>query len=246
MVRPRQIATRVLRRTLAVVGHGVFSFRSFGHDLWKDVQSLSAARNVPIRTIFDVGANEGQTSLQLSQLFPDASIWAFEPSPATFGRLLENVAAHPAIKARELALGDDNQSRQLFEYDNTVLSSLHPEANYIKRFPQPATPRLVEVETVDRFCHEHAIGRINVLKVDTEGFDLPVLAGAALMLGRGAIDFICVEFNDIETDDGTGALGPMARLIRPFGYRFIASYNDYIVTSGEHFGVSNALFARFG
>ena len=40
-----------------------------------------------------------------------------------------------------------------------------------------------------------------------------------------------------------GALLPIAELIAPYGYHFVATYNDYIVTEGEMFGVSNALFA---
>jgi hypothetical protein len=40
-----------------------------------------------------------------------------------------------------------------------------------------------------------------------------------------------------------GALAPIAKLIRPFGYRFVATYTDRIVTEGEMLGVSNALFA---
>jgi len=39
---------------------------------------------------------------------------------------------------------------------------------------------------------------------------------------------------------------PFDVLLRPYGYRFVASYNDYIGTSGEMFSVSNALFALPG
>lgn len=86
---------------------------------------------------------------------------------------------------------------------------------------------------------------IDVLKVDTEGFDLEVLKGAVNLLAAGLIRFIYFEFNEILNREGVfgGALAPIAELITPYGYRFVATYNDYVVTEGEMFGVSNALFA---
>ena len=65
------------------------------------------------------------------------------------------------------------------------------------------------------------------------------------MLQRRAIKFVFVEFNDLQPQKGRsgGALLPIDSLLHPNGFRFIASYNDLIVTEGEMFSVSNALFA---
>ena len=84
-----------------------------------------------------------------------------------------------------------------------------------------------------------------MLKIDTEGFDLEVLKGAAAMLKRGAISFVYFEFNDIQPDENSagGALAPIDEFLRRHQYRFITSYNDYIVTDGDLFAVSNALYA---
>ena len=51
----------------------------------------------------------------------------------------------------------------------------------------------VEVETIDEFCVNHGVRRINYLKVDTEGSDLKVLHGAKRMLAAHSIDIIEVE-----------------------------------------------------
>ena len=70
------------------------------------------------------------------------------------------------------------------------------------------------------------------------------VADASSMLEQQAIKFIYFEFNDIypRSDAFGGALTPIDEWIRPHGYRFIASYNDYVVTNGELFLVSNALY----
>jgi hypothetical protein len=99
--------------------------------------------------------------------------------------------------------------------------------------------------TLDVFCEENSIGSIDILKIDTEGFDLIVLQGAERMLQNGRIKFIHVEYNDLQPKDGVfgGALVPMDTLLRQYGFRYVASYNDWANLEGEMFFVSNALFA---
>lgn len=65
------------------------------------------------------------------------------------------------------------------------------------------------------------------------------------MLNAGAISFVYFEFKDIQSDKNSagGALTPIDELLRSYSYRFIASYNDFVVTEGDLFAVSNALYA---
>jgi hypothetical protein len=96
------------------------------------------------------------------------------------------------------------------------------------------------------FCAERGIKKIDVLKIDTEGFDLEVLKGASTMLKLGAISFVYFEFNEIQVAASAagGALLPIDEFLRRYQYRFIATYNDYVVTDGDLFAVSNALYFR--
>ena len=77
----------------------------YGLDLWLDLQTLFTNR--PPSVILDVGANLGQTSLKLADMFPSARIWAFEPNPSTLDKLRSAVLNHPAITPVGLALGAD-------------------------------------------------------------------------------------------------------------------------------------------
>jgi hypothetical protein len=54
----------------------------------------------------------------------------------------------------------------------------------------------VGVTTVDQFCDENGVDRIQFLKIDTEGKEMEVLQGAARMIQEGRIDFIQFEFGD--------------------------------------------------
>jgi hypothetical protein len=56
----------------------------------------------------------------------------------------------------------------------------------------------ITVTTLDSFCEEHAIPRIDLLKIDTEGYELDVLKGARKMLERNHIGLIQFEFGECD------------------------------------------------
>lgn len=47
--------------------------------------NLLGLRNLSIKTIIDVGANEGQFARKILRFFPDADIYCFEPLPVLVG-----------------------------------------------------------------------------------------------------------------------------------------------------------------
>jgi FkbM family methyltransferase len=192
-----------------------------------------------------VGANDGATSLKALKQFPQAQIFAFEPHPETFLRLKDAVKDHSTIDPLQTALGAEAGDQVMYVYDSSYINSLVPNAPYSVRFDKHASSISIKCTTVDLFCAERNLKKIDVLKIDTEGFDLEVLKGSAAMLKRGAISFVYFEFNDIQPDKNSagGALAPIDEFLRGHQYRFIASYNEYIVTDGELFAVSNALYA---
>ena len=104
----------------------------------------------------------------------------------------------------------------------------------------------VKVSSLDCFCKDQNIDRIDVLKIDTEGHELEVLKGAVNLLSSRKIRYIYAEFNELLPIKGVigGALCPIAEFIYPFGYSFIATYNDYLHVDGDLLGISNVLFAQ--
>ncbi|MCS7231653.1 MAG: FkbM family methyltransferase [Elusimicrobiota bacterium] len=51
----------------------------------------------------------------------------------------------------------------------------------------------INVITLDEFCKDRSIEHINILKIDTEGYDLKVLKGASDVLSKKSIDLIYTE-----------------------------------------------------
>src|SRR5205814_3934857 len=119
--------------------------------------------------------------------FPDSKIFAFEPHPETFLKLAESIRDVKDVETINLALGSEIGRKTMFEYDLPALNSLTPNAQFAVRFNKEAREIQVQTTTIDRFCADRGLDAIDVIKIDTEGFDLEVLKGAGLMIARQAI-----------------------------------------------------------
>jgi FkbM family methyltransferase len=238
---------KFVRSLLERQGYGFYKVEhsAYGIDPFVDIRRLSRHLGYPIETFFDVGANVGQTAKKALGAFPSVSVVCFEPHPATFAQLTANVAKKKRVAPHNLALGSETGEAVLHQYESSDLNSLNPNSPYVSRFHPDAKSVAVQVTTLDEFCAAHSVGKIDVLKIDTEGFDAMVLRGAQGMLSRGAIKFVYTEFNHILPREGIagGSLSELDELLAPARLRFVASYTDYITPKGAFFASCNALFA---
>ena len=114
-------------------------------------------------TVVDAGANIGVFSIFAAQKHPDATIYAFEPTPSTFKTLQENTAKYPNIKCFNCALGDQNGNTHIVDLGD--FSGL----NHIGEAGIP-----IEMKTIDSLNIP-----LDFLKMDTEGYEANILKGAA-------------------------------------------------------------------
>jgi FkbM family methyltransferase len=216
----------------------------FGIDYQNDISRLCELYGGSIDVFFDIGANVGQTSVTALANFTGARIIAFEPDSTTFHALIKNIH-NSRFQPFNLALSDKSGEAHFFDYGALATSnSLVEDSQYAARARHPATVRTVKCDTLDDFCIAHGIERIDVLKIDTEGHELAVLQGAKKMLASKLIRFVYVEFNTLMPRAGTtgGALLPISEVLEPLGFRFVASYAEFMITTGDLFVTSNALF----
>src|SRR5437867_1212696 len=74
----------------------------WGLDFGRD--AARRAPQVSFETIFDVGANVGQSTMRFARWFPHATVWAFEPFTEAFGEL-ERATQGLNARCFKLALG---------------------------------------------------------------------------------------------------------------------------------------------
>jgi FkbM family methyltransferase len=186
----------VLQFLLGLTGHAFVSKRRFGWNAWQDISTLMGTVSSPV--IFDVGAHTGETLAMAKRQFPSASVYCFEPDPNSFRDLSNLAAVLPGASLHQLALGDVSGSFDFFRNTESMTNSLLPatteavkgEVGALMATRQKIT---VPVITLDDFCEEHRIERIDLLKTDCQGFDLRVLKGSGGMLAQKRINVIQCE-----------------------------------------------------
>lgn len=150
--------------------------------------------------VIDVGANHGDYSCFVRTLAPDAVIHAFEPNRKAFD-VLRHAAAHSKTRFYHAACGAHRGTLALTDLADptgSTFASLVPEvaehAARVMKIPL-GPPEDVQVVTLDEHCREHGLDRVDLLKIDTEGFELEVLKGAAGLIAERRIGVIQLEFN---------------------------------------------------
>jgi len=160
-----------------------------GIDLFQDI-ALSLP-TFEMQTMFDVGANVGQSAVVFLKEFPTASIHCFEPVDATHERLKRALAGNPRAHCFRLALGSAKGQGLMVMPGTSDVSYLQSSTS--ETLPGGNNKESVAVDTIDSFCDARRISHISYLKIDTEGGDLEVLKGAVAMLSEQRIDFVQVE-----------------------------------------------------
>lgn len=202
-----------------------------------DARRLLDNRSGPV-TLFDVGANAGQTALALANAMPNSKIYSFEPVPVTFAKLKRTTAHLAQVECIKLALGD-NQGEAVITSDrdgqNTLLSGVRSNESV-----------LTKVSTIDDFCAESHIQHINLLKIDTEGFESFVLKGASEMLANGNVDIVVAEcdFNRTPDENPHGNFFEIYSMLTQLGFTIVSLYTDGIDQHGWLWG--NMLMMREG
>lgn len=154
-----------------------------------------------IRTVLDIGANIGISSVYLASVFPNAEVHAFEPEPGNCALLAENAKALPRIKPHTFALGGQDGELTLFSSDDSAnFGGFSAHGLGIDRGRSQRVP----VRHAGRCLAELGLRTVDVIKVDTEGAEwdiltaigAPMLANVKLIMGElhGVRDFELLAF----------------------------------------------------
>lgn len=196
-----------------------------------------------VRTVFDVGANFGFVARRLARSFPQAEIYCFEPVAPTFAELRSTLSSFERTRCFDFGFSDRARVETVYLQADSGWNSI---SKNVDRGRGTAEMRL---ETVDGFCREHGIPRIDLLKSDTEGHDLAVLQGAHDMLSRRRIDFVFVEVGFYRRDAGHTYFCDVLEYLQGHALQLQGLYDQegirYIGHESEpNFPWANALFVR--
>jgi FkbM family methyltransferase len=195
--------------------------------------ALFVARATERGAMVDVGANVGLFTLQLSHLFDEAVL--YEASPEAARKAQDNMARNrlDRFRVRAVAVGD-RDGRILF-------ASVAPTGLTNRMIDEPAEARgpvsEVPVTTLDRDLDAKFRQRLSFLKIDVEGAEAKVLAGARETLA--ASPHLLIMFERLKRTP----LPPLLDLLAECGYAVFALSGGVPDRSERAIGGAHDLFA---
>lgn len=176
-----------------------------------------------LRTVFDVGANRGQFCLYSLARFPSATILAFEPIPDAVAHLEALYAHEDRVEVMPFALGNTEGDVDMHLSAREDSSSLLPVGKrQISLFPGTAEVGTVraQVKRLDSVLDTRTVEAPALLKIDVQGFELPVLRGAERSLRL--FDQVLIEASFTELYDGQALFPEVTHFIEQHGFHLVS------------------------
>lgn len=116
--------------------------------------------------------------------FKDSQFYSFEPSETSFNQLSSH--AQNNVVLEQLAFGEKDSEQKLVHGESGDSTSYIASSD--------TEGESVSVTSIDNYCGKHKIENIDILKIDTEGYEYKILQGAKHMIAEGNIKVIQFEF----------------------------------------------------
>jgi len=202
----------LLKRALNRIGYDIKIHRPF-------YKTMIAP--LGIKTVFDIGANNGVYALEMAEYFPDAQIYAFEPLQECLARLQRIAERNSRIVPVPFALGDAATTTLIEK------SSFHPSSSLLRMtslhetlYPRSkgSTQEAIEVRTLVELAPTLATTGPLLIKIDVQGYEGKVIAGGTETIARAAA--LIIETSFVPLYEGQPLFDEIAAQVRKLGFRY--------------------------
>ncbi len=164
--------------------------------------------------VWDIGANVGHyTRLFAERVGAKGKVFAFEPSPLNYSRLVEQCSVLGNVALFQCGLGKADGKLYLKQgKDELGATSRVTES--------PSGGVVVEIRSGDSLVADGTADVPQIIKIDVEGFELEVLEGMAALLKQKCLRAIGVEvhFGILKERGMREAPQQIESLLRDFGF----------------------------
>ena len=162
-------------------------------------------------SIVDVGAHYGETIKLFSKKIDIKKMYSFEASPQNFNILKKNISKKKFenVEIYNLGLGDkieNNYINQTLESSSSTINRLNKTSKYfekklkilkIKNKEEFYQKIPVKILTLDYFIEQNDIHQIDLLKIDTEGYEFNVLNGLSKNIKKIKLIYFEHHYDDM-------------------------------------------------
>lgn len=247
------------------------SFNFFGYEVKKknnDIKELSfdeilkkkIVKKNPV--IVDIGANRGQSINRFLKLFDTPIIHSFEPISKEFDILKGEFGGKKNINLNNLAMGEKKETKFLNvtrKSENSSFNKINLGTDWIKARSKEYqvneesyvdVQQKVSVDTLDAYAQDHDIEEIDILKIDTQGFEDKVLIGAQNLINENRIKFIQLELIFSEIYQNPLQIYDVEKTLIPRNYKLFSISNggsliSYYIFQSDLIYVSSDIYEDF-
>ena len=200
------------------------------------IRTLLGLNQLPIRSVIDVGANTGQFARHISQFFPQARLYCFEPLAEPFAELQRWAATQSdRVRAFNVALGAEAGEAQMFRHvEHSASSSLLATTEVCNQlYPQTRAQDIVPVKltTLDAALGGETLQPEILVKLDTQGYERQVIRGATETFKQARA--VIVEANLYRLYDHQPSFIELAVMLDELGFRYAGNLEQTCSPTGE-------------
>ncbi len=183
--------------------------------------------------IFDVGGNKGQSIELFKKIFKNPTIHSFEPIKSEFDNLKRKFGSDKNIFLNNIALGDKIEEKELnitTLSGNSSFNEINRNTKWLKvRSKQHNTStdnyvtsrEKVKILTLDEYCKNKEIKEIDLLKLDTQGYEDKILKGSLVSLQTNKIKAIRTEIMFDNTYEKYLTFSDIEKYLLPNNFRMV-------------------------
>lgn len=177
--------------------------------------------NLGIKTVLDIGANEGQFAKYIHNILPDARIYSFEPLRDCYEKLNANFESLNKFKAFNVALGDKNEEQIIHRSNFSQSSSLLPMLTlHEESFPSTigGWQEKIQVARLDNLKNELILESPLLIKIDVQGFEDKVIDGGFNVISQATV--LIIELSMEPLYDGQLLFDKMYLKVKSLGFKY--------------------------
>lgn len=205
---------------------------------WNDWEVYFRAHGVAINrlidlckiddVVIDVGSNIGFVLMSMAtKVGAGGKVFGFEPNPVTFEKLEKNLSRNNFfnISIEKAALGNQQGKVEPFTVseNNLGMSKVRLPSGIVDVVTVP-------LYTLDSFCEDRGINRINLIKIDVEGYETNVLMGSLQTIKKFR-PVLFIELSAENLKNQSTSPEEVISTINQFGYRITRPTDNFQITS---------------
>ncbi|GAB5520435.1 MAG: hypothetical protein RhofKO_26860 [Rhodothermales bacterium] len=203
-------------------------------------------QGMQVRTVIDAGANAGQFSRAALEVFPNASLLAFEPQAEVAAQWRTHLDGEPRAELIEAALGatDGTLSFQTNAYSLSS-SALPLHDNHLRAYPDAVAVGTVDVpmHRLDTILSERTLQAPILFKLDLQGYELEALRGAEATLT--SVQYVLLESSFTPMYQGEPLFAEVYAFMQANGFRLVRPMG-WMLGRADEVLQADVLFEREG